>query len=211
MDQMLATLFALATPSSEYGILTRCLDDPLGDQMRRRKFIADTAALLVSLRRSRAQGEPRRVGYLGSFEYAPSLDGNSLCEKGSVEGKNPLVGYRYAKSPDRLPALAAELIVRASDQLIASCPKLVQSLPRPAGNVTGLAINASREFIAKRIEISTEIVLTLATNQRSHVMNSRLCRGLLAVVAVAATPSAFANVIADWDEKGIAAITPMAS
>ena len=42
-------------------------------------------------------------------------------------------------------------------------------------------------------------------------MNSRLCRGLLAVVAVAATPSAFANVIADWDEKGIAAITPMAS
>jgi hypothetical protein len=42
-------------------------------------------------------------------------------------------------------------------------------------------------------------------------MNSPLCRGLLAVVTVAATPSAFANVITDWDEKGIAAITPMAS
>src|SRR5215510_2884744 len=42
-------------------------------------------------------------------------------------------------------------------------------------------------------------------------MNPRLCRGLLAVVTVAATPSAFANVITDWDEKGIAAITPMAS
>src|SRR5262249_14983888 len=114
--------------------LTRCLDDPQGDQMRRRDFIADSTALLVSLRRSRAEGAPRRVGYLGSFEFAPTLDGNSLRKKGWVESKK-LVGYRYAKSPDRLLALAAELIVLAP---IASSPKLVQSLSRPGGNVTGL-------------------------------------------------------------------------
>src|SRR5262245_19964669 len=191
MDQMLATLFALATPSSEYGILTRCLDDPLGDQMRRRKFIADTAALLVSLRRSRAQGERRRVGYLGSFEYAPPLDGNSLRKKGWVEGKNPLVGYRYAKSPNRLPALAAELIVLAPDQLIASCPKLVQSLTRPGGNVTGLAIYASREFIAKRIVICTEIVFNAChqPEEPRHEFPSvqgtaRCCRGCSHAVRV---------------------------
>ena len=32
-----------------------------------------------------------------------------------------------------------------------------------------------------------------------------------AAVMVAATPSAFANVITDWDEKAIAAVAPMSS
>ena len=34
---------------------------------------------------------------------------------------------------------------------------------------------------------------------------------VVAVAMIGAAPSAFANVITDWDEKAIAAVTPMAS
>src|SRR5262249_22165993 len=145
------------------------------------------AALLVAPRRSRAQGKPRRIGYLAAYEYAPTLDAwrNSLREKGWIEGKNLLVEYRYAnKSPDRLPALVAEMIARAPDLLITSGPQLslavksatatvpivfvvvydpvgiglVASLARPGGNVTGLATYAAGDFIAKRVEIFRELI-----------------------------------------------------
>jgi hypothetical protein len=42
-------------------------------------------------------------------------------------------------------------------------------------------------------------------------MHSRLCKGLFAVVMITAAPSAFANVITDWDEKALVVVTPMAS
>ena len=42
-------------------------------------------------------------------------------------------------------------------------------------------------------------------------MNYRLCRGSLAVVMITAAPSAFANVITDWDDKALVAVSPMAS
>jgi len=43
-----------------------------------------------------------------------------------------------------------------------------------------------------------------------HGMNASLCKGLLAVVMTTGAPSAFANVITDWDEKALVAVTPMA-
>jgi hypothetical protein len=42
-------------------------------------------------------------------------------------------------------------------------------------------------------------------------MHSSLCRGLFAAAMIATAPSAFANVITDWDEKALVAVTPMAS
>jgi len=42
-------------------------------------------------------------------------------------------------------------------------------------------------------------------------MNSRLCSGLLTVVMITAAPFTFANVITDWDDKALIAVTPMAS
>jgi PAP2 superfamily protein len=42
-------------------------------------------------------------------------------------------------------------------------------------------------------------------------MHINLCKGLFAIAMIGAAPSAFANVITDWDEKGIAAVTSMAS
>jgi hypothetical protein len=42
-------------------------------------------------------------------------------------------------------------------------------------------------------------------------MHSNLCRGLFAVAIVGTVSPAFANIITDWDEKAIAAVTSMAS
>jgi putative tryptophan/tyrosine transport system substrate-binding protein len=154
--------------------------------MRRREFIAATAALLASPSHSRAQGKPRRIGYLGNFECRPNLGvwRGSLRENGWIEGKNLLVEYRYAQFSDRMPALAAELIALTPDLVIASGPQaaialksatatipivfvavfdpvglgLVQSLSRPSGNITGLATYVPGDWVAKRIEILREIV-----------------------------------------------------
>ena len=42
--------------------------------MKRWEFIAATAALLVSPRRSWAQGRPRRIGFLGAWADEPARD-----------------------------------------------------------------------------------------------------------------------------------------
>jgi putative tryptophan/tyrosine transport system substrate-binding protein len=156
--------------------------------MRRREFIAGAAALLVSPTRSWAQATPRRIGYLGAWADEPARDPvhaawlSGLREKGWIEGKNLLVEYRYA--PDRLPALAAELVALTPDLIIAPGPQaalalksatttipiifmsvadpvglgLVQSLSRPGGNITGLATMVPDDFGAKRLEILRELV-----------------------------------------------------
>jgi putative ABC transport system substrate-binding protein len=110
---------------------------------------------------------------------------SGLREKGWIEGKNLLVEYRYDPDrPDRLPALAAELVALNPELIIASGPRpavalksatitvpilfvvvfdpvglgLVQSLSRPGGNITGLATYAPGDWTAKRIEILRELV-----------------------------------------------------
>lgn len=52
--------------------------------MKRREFIAGTAVALISPRRSRAQGTPRRIGFLGGFLDSQGRDAwrSGLREKG---------------------------------------------------------------------------------------------------------------------------------
>ena len=86
--------------------------------MKRREFIAVTAALLVCLRRSRAQGTPRRVGMLGGFQNLQILNvfHESLRGHGWIEGKNLIIDYRYFEGhAERIPALAAELVALKPD------------------------------------------------------------------------------------------------
>jgi putative ABC transport system substrate-binding protein len=161
--------------------------------MKRREFLAATAALLISQRRLWAQGRPRRIGFLGAWADEPARDPvhaawlSGLREKGWIEGMNLLVEYRFA--PDRLPALAAELVALAPELIVASGPQsalalksatvtipivlvavadpvglgLVQSLARPVGNITGLATYVPGSFVAKRIEILRELVPDAST------------------------------------------------
>jgi putative tryptophan/tyrosine transport system substrate-binding protein len=155
--------------------------------MKRREFIAGTAALLVCPRRSRAQGTPRRVGFLSAFLDSPGREAwrSGLRDHGWIEGKNLIIDYRFFEvQPERAPALAAELIALKPDLVIAAGPReaaalksatatipivfvvvfdpvglgLVQSLSRPGGNITGLATYVPGDWVAKRIEILRELV-----------------------------------------------------
>src|SRR6266496_875676 len=102
--------------------------------MRRREFIAVTAALLVSPRRSRAQGTRRRLGYLAIGErLTPTVQNawlDGLRNHGWIDGRNLTIEYRYAQSQavDPLPALAADLIALSPDLLIASGPQAAVAL-----------------------------------------------------------------------------------
>jgi hypothetical protein len=98
--------------------------------MKRREFIAATAALLVSPRRSLAQGKPRRIGVFGFLDPIIAREAwrSGLREKGWIEGKNLLVEYRYAETPDRVPTLVAELIALSPDLLIATNPQTALAL-----------------------------------------------------------------------------------
>jgi putative tryptophan/tyrosine transport system substrate-binding protein len=90
--------------------------------MRRREFIAATAALLVSPKRSWAQGKPRRVGYLDSAPlYLPNFKvwQDSLRDHGWIEGKNLIVDYRSAEGhAERVAPLANELVALKPDVLV---------------------------------------------------------------------------------------------
>jgi putative tryptophan/tyrosine transport system substrate-binding protein len=112
----------------------------------------------------------------------PLLQG--LKETGYVEGQNVAVQYRYAENqPDRLPALAADLVRRRAAVIVASgaAPALeakaatttvpivfnvaadavalglVASLNRPGANVTGIAILVS-ELAPKRLQLLRELM-----------------------------------------------------
>jgi len=107
-----------------------------------------------------------------------------LRELGYVEGKNILIEYRYGLGKlDRIPSLVAELVqakvdvlvvsslvgIRAAKQATKSIPivmlasidpvgnGIVESLARPGGNITGLAL-LTRELSAKRVELLKEVI-----------------------------------------------------
>ena len=155
--------------------------------MKRREFVAATAALLSCPWPARAQGMPRRVGLLSGFQNLQILKvfHEALRDHGWIEGKNLIIDYRYFEGhAERIPTLSTELVALKPDLLIGSGPQaaaalksatatipivfvavadpvglgLVQSLPRPGGNTTGFATMVPEDFLAKRIEILRELV-----------------------------------------------------
>jgi putative ABC transport system substrate-binding protein len=109
----------------------------------------------------------------------------ALRELGHIEGQNLAIERRYADGrPERLPALAAELAALHVDvflvttnntaeavrQLTTTIPivmttaeepvhfGLVQSLARPGGNITGVAIVAGPEIYGKMLVLLTTVL-----------------------------------------------------
>src|SRR6516162_6487076 len=107
-----------------------------------------------------------------------------LKETGYIEGENLAIVYRWAEDqPDRLPALATDLVRRPVTVIFAGGPQasfaaksatttipilfvvgadpvelgLATSLSRPGGNITGINV-ASSELGAKRLEMLHDLL-----------------------------------------------------
>ena len=159
--------------------------------MRRRELLLLVGGAVTAPRALRAQQKAMPViGFLASASPGPNAANlvalrQGLSEAGYVEGQNVAIEYRWAEGHyDRLPALAADLIARNVDLIVAtggaasaraaktatltipivfttgSDPVesgLVDSLARPGGNITGVSI-LNVELIPKRIELISELV-----------------------------------------------------
>jgi putative ABC transport system substrate-binding protein len=162
--------------------------------MRRREFStllggAATASTVSLSRLSAQQKATPVIGFLGNStpgSTAPSVAAlrQGLSETDYVEGQNLTREYVWAEGRyDRLPALAADLVGRKVDVIVASADPaahaaknatstipivfisgsdpvgqgLVASLARPGGNLTGVSF-LTAELHPKRFELLSELV-----------------------------------------------------
>jgi len=127
---------------------------------------------------------PGSVGLRDTYLQFVEAFRQGLRDLGYVEGKNIQLEYRYAEGNlDRMPDLVAELVqlkpavivvsavpaIRAAKQMTKTIPiviittvdpiamGIVDSLARPGGNITGLAL-LTRDLSAKRLELLTEVI-----------------------------------------------------
>jgi len=154
----------------------------VADLTRRAILVSGPAALMAAA----AQAQPRLlIGYLGGRSLATDAHllqaaKDGLRESGFIEGQNVAFEYRWAEGKfERLDALAAELVARQPDLIIAVggtpvpfaakkatstlpiifitgidpvAQKLVDSLARPGGQLTGAVLLASA-LEGKRLQL----------------------------------------------------------
>jgi putative ABC transport system substrate-binding protein len=165
--------------------------------MNKKKIFAVTlSSLLFALSFPVDAQQPKkvpRIGFLTTVSLSAQADRieafhQGLRELSYVEGKNIVIEQRSADGkPDRLPAVAAELVrlkvdvivtaggisTRAAKEATTTIPIVmtgdpdpvgdgfVASLARPGGNITGLSTFAP-ELSAKRLEILREVAPKLS-------------------------------------------------
>ena len=161
--------------------------------MNRRRFIANLGlGFLAAPLAAGAQpaGKVYRVGYLSAaspeaYEHLIQAFLRGLKERGWTEGQDLIIERRWAEGKnERLLALAAELVQRKVDVIVASAEpaalaaknatssvpivillvgdpvesKLVASLARPGGNVTGMTFTPTLKLLGKRLALLKEAV-----------------------------------------------------
>ena len=159
--------------------------------MNRRELILLLGGAMTAAPALRAQQKPvPLIGFLSSGTSGPRVAPflaafyQGLSEAGYVEGRDVAIEYRWAEgSYDRLPALAADLVGRKVNLIVAAAipaaraaknatstipiiftavsdpvgDGLVASLARPGGNLTGFSL-LTADLTAKRLELLSELV-----------------------------------------------------
>jgi len=173
----------------------------------RRRFIGTVAGGLLAAplaAEAQAPAKVSRIGFLSGqspTDLARQLEAfrQGLRELGYVEGRNIAIEFRFAEGqPERLPALAAELVRLKVDIIVTSGPPaplaakqatttipivfavsndpvaehVVSSLARPGGNITGLTSIAT-EVVGKQLELLKEVApkvsrVAVLRNPRNH-------------------------------------------
>jgi len=157
----------------------------------RRAFIGALAGGLLAAPLTAEAQAPAKVPRIGFLTLLSSPESPQLLvafrqglrELGYVEGQTIAIEYRFAADrPERLPALAAELVRLKVDIIVTASPPpteaarqatstipivfaasgdpvatgFVASLARPGGNVTGLA-TLSADVVGKQLELLKEV------------------------------------------------------
>jgi putative ABC transport system substrate-binding protein len=155
--------------------------------MNRREFIGAIAGSLFAAPLDAAVEQTAKVYRIGWLDLGPAWDldpfRRGLSELGWIEGRNIVIEPRFANNkPDRLAALAAELVELRVDVIVTqSTPAalaakkatalipivmagsdnpvergLVSNLARPGENITGLTHNPGPEFRQKLVQLLKE-------------------------------------------------------
>jgi putative ABC transport system substrate-binding protein len=159
--------------------------------VRRREFIKALAGSAAATWAFAARAQPTVpvIGYLSTQSKVAALEQTAkfirgLHEMGFVDGQNVAIEYRWADGQyDRLPTMAAELVRRPVNVILAQAPPaalaakaatttipivfvvgfdpiaagLVESLSQPSGNATGMTLMTA-PLGQKRIEGLRELV-----------------------------------------------------
>jgi putative ABC transport system substrate-binding protein len=156
--------------------------------MHRRTFLAGAAASLsLGLPRPARTADIHRVGYISTSTTDPDSPylialRDGLKEHGYEEGRNLVIAYRFGRSRDELPAMAADLVTQRVELIVAGGSEgivaakdatrtipivmansgdavregFAQSLAKPGGNITGMT-QISPELVGKRLEMLREL------------------------------------------------------
>jgi putative ABC transport system substrate-binding protein len=138
---------------------------------------------------------------------------DGLRELGYIEGKNIAIVYRFAGGRrDSLPDLARELVAEKVDVIFAAGTpatnaakkatatlpivtvsddpvgrRLVDGLPRPGGNITGLS-NLTVELVGKRLQLLKEVIPGLSRLALLCSPSTSTCRSRIEDTEVVAQP-----------------------